>query len=141
MTAIQGQLQEICSRYHVGLMYAYGSRCHEIKSYLDGKGFMNKGTSSDVDIGIKVSGDAHLSVRDKVTLTIELEDLLDIDRVDLAILPEVDPFVAVNIIRGERLYCEDEYLADEYELYILRRAGDLVPLERDRLNIIFRESP
>ena len=121
-------------------MYAYGSRCHEIKIYLDGKGFMDKGTPSDVDIGIKISGDSHLSVRDKVTLTIELEDLLDIDRVDLAILPEVDPFVAVNIIRGERLYCEDEYLADEYELYILRRAGDLAPLERDRLNIIFRES-
>jgi hypothetical protein len=36
----------------------------------------------------------------------------------------MDAFVAVNIIRGERLYVEDDYLADEYELYVLRRALD-----------------
>ena len=40
------------------------------------------------------------------------------------------PFLAVNVIRGERLFCSDRYAADEYELYILRRAGDLAELER-----------
>jgi len=119
-------------------MYTFGSRCNEIKSYIDDKGIIDRGTSSDVDIGIKISRDSRLSAKDKVSLAIELEDLLDIDRVDLAILPEVDPFVASNIIRGERLYCEDGYVADEYDLYILRRAGDLAPLERDRLDNIFR---
>ena len=51
-------------------------------------------------------------------------------------LSEADPFLAANIIRGERIFSKDTYLADEYDLYILRRAGDLIPLERERINLI-----
>jgi uncharacterized protein len=56
--------------------------------------------------------------------------------VDLVVIPEVDPFLAANIVRGERLYCKDIYEADEYDLYILRRAGDLIPFERERISLI-----
>jgi hypothetical protein len=69
-----------------------------------------------------------------------LEDLFSINRVDLVVIPEVDPFLAANIIRGERIYCIDEYEADEYDLYILRRAGDLIPLERERIALIMGEN-
>lgn len=120
-------------------MYAYGSRCRQIKNYIDGKGPLDKASPSDADIGVRVSKGYRLSVRDKVALTIELEDLFDINKVECVVLSEADPFLAANIIRGERLYCEDGYAADEYELYILRRAGDLAYLERERLGIIFGE--
>jgi hypothetical protein len=69
-------------------------------------------------------------------LAAALEDLFGAQRVDLVVLPEADPFLAANIIRGERLYCRDETEADEYELYVLRRAGDLAPLERERIALI-----
>jgi hypothetical protein len=69
-----------------------------------------------------------------------LEDFLGVSRVDLVSLPEADPFLAANIIRGERLCARDTYLADEYDLYILRRAGDLAPLERERMALILREN-
>lgn len=140
MTPIKTKLQEVCRGHQVQVMYAYGTRAAEIKRVIDGKGSVNRDSFSDVDIGIKTSRGSRLSVKDKVKLVIELEDLLDIERVDLAVIPEVDPFVATNIIRGERLYCEDPYMTDEYELYVLRRAGDLAPFERDRLSMIFRES-
>jgi hypothetical protein len=52
------------------------------------------------------------------------------------VLPEADPFLAANVIRGERLFADDRYLADLYDLYVLRRAGDLVPLERERQALI-----
>ena len=65
-----------------------------------------------------------------------LEDLFSVNRVDLVSLPEADPFLAANIIRGERIFSKDTYLADEYDLYILRRAGDLIPLERERIDLI-----
>jgi hypothetical protein len=55
------------------------------------------------------------------------------------ILPEADPFLAANVVRGERLYAENEYRADEYDLYVLRRAGDLAPLERERMALILGE--
>lgn len=75
----------------------------------------------------------------KVDLAHALEDLFELARVDLVCLRDADPFLAANIIRGERLFAVDEYRADEYDLYVLRRAGDLAPLERERLALIFGE--
>jgi hypothetical protein len=68
-----------------------------------------------------------------------LEEFFNVQRVDLVILPEVDAFLAANIIRGERIYAEDSYVADEYELFVLRRAGDLAELERERMAMILQE--
>lgn len=62
-------------------------------------------------------------------------------RVDLALLDETDPFLALNIIRGARLYAKDNDAADNYELYIMRRAGDLAPFERQRMKMILGVAP
>ena len=78
---------------------------------------------------------------EKVRLGIALEDLFGAGWVDVVCLPEADPFLAANVVRGERLYARDEYEADEYDLYVLRRAGDLAPLERERIALILREKP
>ncbi len=94
---------------------------------------------SDVDIGVKPSLKIGFSVKEKVNLALSLEDLFSVNRVDLVVIPEVDPFLAVNIIRGERIYSKDEREADEYDLYVLRRAGDLVPLEQERIALIMGE--
>ena len=59
---------------------------------------------------------------------------------DLVVLSEADPFLAAEIIRGERIFDRDSLEADEYELYVLRRAGDLAPLERERMALILGES-
>ena len=77
-----------------------------------------------------------LPVERKVAIAAGLEDLLGVSRVDLVVLPEVDPFLAVNVIRGERLFFRDARRSDEYELFVLRRAGDLAPFERERLAMI-----
>ena len=53
-------------------------------------------------------------------------DLFAFEAIDLADMSQVDPFVAANIVRGERLYCADRMYADELDLYVLRRAGDLM---------------
>jgi hypothetical protein len=94
---------------------------------------------SDIDVGVLPLPGVKMGPREKVRLTIELEDLLQVKKVDLVVLTEADPFLAANVIRGERIYCEDEYVADEYGLYILRRAGDLIPLEEERIRLIMGE--
>jgi hypothetical protein len=78
---------------------------------------------------------------EKVRLALDLEDFLGCSRVDLVVLDEADPFLAAEIIRGERLYAQDTYIADEYDLYVLRRAGDLIPLERERIALILGQRP
>jgi predicted nucleotidyltransferase len=130
------RLREICEKFNVAILYVFGSRAEEVKKWMREEIESLSPGSSDVDVGVKPMPGFHLTVRDKVRLAIALEDLLDVERVDLIVLPEASPFLAANIVRGERLYAENEDMADEYDLYILRRAGDLAPLERERIELI-----
>lgn len=130
-------LEQICKRFGVTTMYVFGSRAKEIFAGLHDKETPPPANHSDVDIGITAKNP--LPIKEKIALTIALEDYFGVGQVDLVIIPEADPFLAVNIIRGERLYADNDYLADEYDLYILRRAGDLIPLERERQQLILEK--
>lgn len=77
-----------------------------------------------------------LAPPDRVELTLALEHALDVRPVDLLMLPEAAPFLALAAIRGNLLYRADAVDQAEYELFVLRRAGDLAPLERERQQIV-----
>lgn len=136
--SLQEALARICQAFHLAALYAFGSRGAEIRMQVE-KGQPLETGSSDVDIGVRPIPGKRFSLENKIRLAIALEDLFGVKRVDLVCLPEADPFLAANIVRGERLYARDEYEADEYDLYILRRAGDLAPLERERMALILEE--
>ncbi len=129
-------LANLCYEYGIDILYAFGSRAKEVKSWLKEDLRDLPPSLSDIDIAIKPISGKYLDIKEKVQLTIALEDFFKVPRADLVVIPEADPFLAANIIRGERLFCRDPYRADNYELYILRRAGDLAPLERERLALI-----
>ena len=139
MTNQAEALAQLCRQFNIDIMYAFGSRAGEVREWLSGERPQLPPDPSDVDIGVKAAPGTTLSVHDKVRLALALEDLLGVARVDLICLADADPFVAANIVRGVRLYARDSYLADEYDLYILRRAGDLAPLERERMALILGE--
>ncbi|MEJ5376666.1 MAG: nucleotidyltransferase domain-containing protein [bacterium] len=139
LNEIQEYLKNLCSKYEIEIIYSFGSRAKEVKDFLDGSIAQLDEGGSDVDIGIKLKPGSSLSVREKVLLSLEIEAILGVERIDLCLVNEVDPFLAAEIIRGERVFCCDEYLADQYDLYILRRAGDLEPLERDRSRLVLGE--
>ena len=88
---------------------------------------------SDLDLAASRGVGQRYSLAEKVALAAAFSDLFEFAAVDLADMAEVDPFVAANIVRGERLYCADRMYAEELDLYVLRRAGDLAPYERARL--------
>jgi len=132
----QEELTRICRQFGVVGLYAFGSRAREAAEWLAGKRDRLEPGPSDLDIGAKLGRGVVMSVREKVLLAIALEDLFDVGRVDLVLIDEAEPFLAADVIRGERLYAADSYLADEYDLYVLRRAGDLAPLERERQRLI-----
>lgn len=129
-------LEALCRQYNLHILYAFGSRGKQAYHWLAEAGITLPPGVSDLDIGIKPA--APLNVRQKVELAVALEDLFGVNRVDLVVLPEADPFLAANVIRGERLFADDAYLADEYDLYVLRRAGDLAFLERERQELVLR---
>ena len=140
MTERKQRLNQIAEKFGLDIIYAFGSHAKEVAECLKGeRSGLSISPLSDVDIGAKPCSGTHLTVKEKVHLGIAMEDLFSVNRVDLVVITEADPFLAANIIRGERIYCKDEYEADEYDLYILRRAGDLVPLERERISLIMEK--
>ncbi len=131
-------LEQICHSLGVSILYAFGSRSKELYDWLEQPEQALSPSQSDIDIGACATPDVFWHVRDKVRLALALEDLFGCPRVDLVVLNEADPFLAVEVIRGERLFARDSYEADEYDLYVLRRAGDLAPLEQERMNLVLR---
>ncbi len=126
------QLETVASRHNIVALYAFGSRATEIASRVRGQAGPVRNLESDVDIGVQPAPSRRLTAQERVRLAIELEDLLGVSRVDLVVLPEADPFLALDVIRGEVLYCADPDAQAEDELYVLRRAGDLAHYARDR---------
>ena len=131
------KLQRVCGGYNIIALYVFGSRAAEALRALEDDSYLFEPSISDLDIGVLTQ--SHFSVEGKVILTLDLENLFHAPRVDLVVLQEADSFLAANVVRGERVYAADTYFADEYELFVLRRAGDLAELERERMATILHE--
>lgn len=84
---------------------------------------------SDIDLGVLYRH------RKPLASTLMLEERLaattgkTVDVIDVA---RASAFLALEVVRGERIFCRDADDADRFELYVLRRAGDLLPFERQR---------
>ncbi len=139
LTALPRLLQEICRRYDVADLYVFGSRAQEIEDLISGRQASLEQSTSDVDIGVLPATRAEWSAEKRVRLTIELEDLFQVERVDLVLLPEAEPYLALDIIRGALLYTRDPDSQARYELFVLRRAGDLMPFKKERMRMILEE--
>ena len=130
------RLERICEEFGIRILYVFGSQAEGVRDWVAGLKGKIRFDQSDVDVGVKGQPGEKRAIKDKVRLSGSLEDYFGCSRVDLVFLEEADPFLAAEIIRGERLMAQDENEADEYELYVLRRAGDLAFLERERIALL-----
>ena len=90
-------------------------------------------SGSDVDLG--VLGRRPFALEDLVDLQMRLQEAAG-SAVDLVDLRTAEAFLALDVIRGERLCCSDDVAADTFELFVMRRAGDLEPFERERRRVL-----
>ena len=133
------RLKKIAKQFQIADIYVFGSRAKEIASRIRGDHWKDKPLDADVDIGIYPPRGVVWSPGDLVDITLELEDLFGAPRVDLVVLPEAEAFLALEIIKGEIIYCEDPDEQARYELFVLRRAGDLLPYKKERIRMIIEE--
>lgn len=124
----------MAEKYHIQLIYAFGSRAKEIFNKVEGKKYKYLVSKSDLDVGVKP--ERPLSVKEKVKIAVFFEDLFDLPKVDVVAIPEASIFLALEIVHGELLYTHDETYEAEYQLYIMRRAAELIPYERQKKAII-----
>ncbi len=109
---------------HAGVLgvYLFGSRA---------KGDSHEG--SDVDLGVLFD---HRATLDEILdLETAFEQALG-RKVDVVDVGRSDAFLALEIIRGERIWEGDGLRCDHFDLYVMRRAGDLAPFERERRRML-----
>nr|NLD40173.1 nucleotidyltransferase domain-containing protein [Actinomycetales bacterium] len=138
---LAGRIASLALRYDLLAVYVFGSRAAETAERVcSGYPAPPAATmgDSDVDIGVQPDWRRRLSASERVELMQALEDELGVPRADLVILPEADPFLAAEVVRGELLYARDEIEESELQLYYLRRAGDLAPFFRERWRELMR---
>lgn len=89
--------------------------------------------ASDVDLAVLF--DEPRSLDELIDLECRIEEVLGAP-VDLIDLGKANAFLTLDAIRGERIYCADSTRCDEFDLYVLRRAGDLAPFEKERRRML-----
>jgi predicted nucleotidyltransferase len=130
------RLREIADQYRLDVIYAFGSRAEEARQAVAGQTGRPETGKSDLDLGVLPESGVHLDAPSRADLAAALEGVFAPARVDLAILPEASPFLALDIVTGEVLFARDPDREAEYQLFVLRRAGDLAPFERERRAIV-----
>jgi len=117
--ALVDVLRQLAAQHpNVRALYVFGSQSSG-----------HAGADSDVDVGVLYRTPEPLET------TLALEDACERAlgrRVDVVDVARAGAFLAFDIVRGERAFCRDVADTDRFELYVLARAGDLLPFERQR---------
>lgn len=121
-------LQAICAEFDLLSVYLFGSRAGDGVSRLEGHDVKSGG--SDLDVGV-FGRAGSIDERSLGPLQVALEEVFAPLCVDLVPLDRVDPIFQYAAIRGERVVAPDSTAADEKELEVMRRAADLLPIQRE----------
>lgn len=120
-------LERVCAEYGILAVYAFGSRADDGPRILRGEAVDAKG--SDIDIGV-VFERHDFEVARLGALHADMEDVFAPLRLDLVPLQRVDAIFQYHAIDGHRLFSRDSTRTAFYELDVMGKAADLVPIQR-----------
>jgi predicted nucleotidyltransferase len=120
-------LNPLCERYGLLAVYLFGSRADDGLRRLRGEPVSREG--SDLDIGVAFR-DPGYDPRSLSLLQVDLEDLFSPLRIDLVPLQRVDALFQFAAIDGHRIAAPDPTAADRWELVVMSRAEELLPIQR-----------
>jgi predicted nucleotidyltransferase len=120
-------LEDACRRHSLDALYIFGSRADDGLRALEGEAVPRDG--SDLDVGVLFIPGVD-GIPELPQLQVALEDVFEPLRVDLVPLDRVDALFQYRAIEGHRLHAADSGRVDRRELVIMRRASDLLPVQR-----------
>jgi predicted nucleotidyltransferase len=123
----QALLERTCAEYGVLAVYTFGSRGDDGPRVLRGEPVSREG--SDLDVGV-VFDRRDFELGRLGALHSELIDVFAPLRVDLVPLQRVDAIFQYHAIDGQRVYSCDPTKTAFYELDVMSKAADLVPIQR-----------
>ncbi len=121
-------LETVSRRHGLNAVYLFGSRSDCGRRLLEGE--HQPAGGSDLDVGV-VFRDPDFDPRALSALLVDLEEVFQPLRVDLVPLQRLDALFQYEAINGHRVAALDPMAADEYELVVMRRAAELLPIERE----------
>lgn len=123
----QKALEDVRDRYGLLAVYLFGSRADDGLRLMRGEAI--EATGSDLDIGIVFSKDVpHLLKLGGIQL--ELSNVFTPLTIDVVPLHKVDPLFQFRAIDGHRIIESDRHRADIFELEVMRRGAELLPVQR-----------
>jgi len=120
-------LDQLCRDHGVLAVYLFGSRADDGLRLLKGEEVSREG--SDLDVGV-VFQDSSISFERLASLQVGLEDVFAPLRIDLVPVNRVDALFQFAAVDGHRIVETDVDAADDYELRVMNRAADLLPIQR-----------
>ena len=126
-------LAATCREYGLSSVYAFGDHAAIAAQRVQAEPDSPKPDLAELDVAITTEADTGLSTQIRARLGAELEHLFGVTRVNVSALWELDSISAVDVIRGELLYCSDPHKQAQDELYILGRAADAAIIYRKSL--------
>lgn len=125
----RAELERVAREYGLLAVYLFGSRADEGLALLEGEGVQREG--SDLDVGVVFRRREEPNFRRLGPLQVALEDVFEPVRVDLVPLQRVDALFQFRAMdEGHRVLATDSDAADLYELYVMNRAEELLPIQR-----------
>lgn len=125
-------LDALCREHGLLALYLFGSRERDGVRLLAGERVEREG--SDLDVAVVFAGPPR--VERLPALQVALEDAFAPLRVDLVPVQRTDALFEYRAIDGTRVATSDDHHANLYELTVMRRAAELLPiqaaLDRDR---------
>lgn len=122
------RLLEICREFDLLLVYLFGSRADDGLAVLEGGTV--PAAESDLDVGV-VFRSHEVPVMQLGPLQVELDELFEPLHVDLVPLQRVDALFQFGAMDGgHRVASTDPDEAARYEIRIMRRAAELLPIQR-----------
>lgn len=123
----QEMLDKLCRENGVLSVYLLGSRADDGLRLLRGEEVAAKG--SDLDVGV-IFHKPEIGFQQLTSLQVGFEDLFAPLCIDLVPLQRVDALFQFNAIDGHRIAATDPDKADAYELMVMNRAAELLPIQR-----------
>lgn len=123
-------LNEICEKFHIALLYLFGSQADKGLALLQGKEVKIEDPLSDLDIGVVfIYGlpDAEEIIDLYADLYNELTEVFLPFKADLTLLEENHSVFQASAITGICLYSQSEKFRTDYEENIFRRAVNFKP--------------
>jgi predicted nucleotidyltransferase len=121
------QLERVCREHGILAVYLFGSRADDGLRLLRGEEVAREG--SDLDIGV-VFPDGAPALGELVAAGTALAEVFAPLRADVVALQRLDALFQADAIDGHRVAALDGHAADSYELLVMRKAAELVPIQR-----------